>query len=139
VRRIGLGKGLDENNESHQKIKEKFQCFGGKELRKFYATAKPVNIASWSIIEKVGFKPTKTGIENLDNPINFNAKRFELPNLDNLFDYFSKIEYYIEEFYQNQEIDSDKLYHMVDKYGKLYTFSKKSDGRIRFHYEKEVD
>jgi hypothetical protein len=138
VRRIGLGVGLDKNNEYHQKIKDKFQCFKGRELRQFYATAKPVNVPSWHILEKVGFGPAKGGVENIDSPIDFNAKGFKLPSLDNLFDYYSKIEYYIEKLYQDKDIEVDKLYHMIDNNGKLYTFNRKSDNRMRFHYEKEV-
>ena len=138
VRRIGLGIGLDLNNEHYQKIKEKFQCFEGKELSSFYATARPVNIPSSHILEKVGFEPAKRGVENINNPIDFNTRGFELPSLGDLFNYYSKIEYYIEKFHQEGDIEVDKLYHMIDSNSKLYTFSKKSDGRIRFHYEKEV-
>lgn len=138
VRKIGLGIGLDKNNSQHQKIKEKFRCVKGKELQYIYATVRPINISSLSILEKNGFKTVKRRVENIDNPINFNVKEFDLSFTDNLFDYCEKVEYYIEKLYKDKEIKADKLYRMI-KNDKLYTFSRESQKRIRFHYEREIN
>lgn len=56
-----------------------------------------------------------------------------------MFDYYSKIEYYIKKFYQDGVIEFDKTYYMIDdNKDKTYAFSVEKGERIRFRYEKEV-
>ncbi|CAG8577078.1 721_t:CDS:1 [Dentiscutata erythropus] len=135
VRRIGLGEGFENLDKQYQVIQKKFQCFDGEILKRFYATARPINISSWRILEKVGFESAKSDVENAEDPIDFNVKGFDLP----LLDYCSQLESFIEELYKKQEIKVDKRYFMVNENDKIYTFSRMLDGRTRFHYEKEIN
>ncbi|KAF0415321.1 hypothetical protein F8M41_007644 [Gigaspora margarita] len=134
VRRIGLGEGFEKLDKQHQVVQKRFQCFEGDVLKRFYATARPTNISSWRILEKAGFESAKSEVENAEDPIDFNVKGFDLPSLD----YCGQLESFIEKLYKKQEIKVDKRYFMVNENDKIYTFSRISDGRIRFHYEKEI-
>ncbi|CAG8498407.1 19716_t:CDS:1 [Racocetra fulgida] len=134
VRKIGLGKGIEKLGKQHQMVEKRFQCFKKKALKQFYASVRPINIPSWHILEKVGFTYAKSAVENADDPIDFNIKGFDLPSLD----HYSQLESFIEELYKKQEIKVDKRYFMINDNDKIYTFNRMSDGKIRFHYEKEI-
>ncbi|CAG8524982.1 5636_t:CDS:2 [Gigaspora rosea] len=131
VCRIGLGEGLDKQNEQYQNIQKKFQCFKGKELEQFRATVRPINVSSWNILEKVGFERVQADIS-----INFEDKVYELPSLDNenSLKYCKKLEYFINDLYLKEKIEAGKLYS-IENYEK-FTFCK--NDRIRFCYKKKV-
>ncbi|CAG8569699.1 6279_t:CDS:1 [Cetraspora pellucida] len=128
VHRIGLGENLDKQN--NQRIQEIFQ-FNGKELEQFYTTVRPKNVASWRILEKVGFKPVQAEVS-----IDFESKGYDLPSLDNFLKYCEKLEEFIDKLYFNENIEFGKLY--IQDNDKKFTFCKNADGRIRFHYEKAI-
>ncbi|CAG8460262.1 11630_t:CDS:2, partial [Racocetra persica] len=102
VRKIGLEESFDKQNK--QKIQEIFQ-FNGKELEKFCTIVRPINVSSWYILKKVGFKLSRAEIS-----INFDDKGYDLLTLDNLLNYCEKLEEFINILYNNRVIEADKLY-----------------------------
>ncbi|CAG8542876.1 22278_t:CDS:2 [Gigaspora margarita] len=106
VRSIGLGKIIYEKNAQNQPIQETFQF-------------------------NAEFEPVSTEIS-----IKFNDKGFDLPSLDNKFEYCKKLEEFINALYLKGDIITDVYYSQENS--KKFTFCKNSDGRIRFHYKKDV-
>ncbi|CAG8627412.1 30295_t:CDS:2 [Gigaspora margarita] len=128
VRRIGLGENLNIQNK--QKIQEIFQ-FNGKELEQFSATVRPKNVSSLYILKKVGFEPVL-----VDKSIDFENKGYDLPPLDNLLNYCEKFEEFINKLNYTGDIEASKLY--TQENDKNFTFCINADGRIRFHYKKNI-
>ncbi|CAG8475105.1 35719_t:CDS:2 [Gigaspora margarita] len=128
VRRIGLGENLNIQNK--QKIQEIFQ-FNGKELEQFSATVRPKNVSSWCILKKVGFEPVLADVS-----IDFENKGYDLPPLDNLLNYCKKFEEFINKLNYTGDIEASKLY--TQENDKNFTFCINADGRIRFHYKKNI-
>ncbi|KAF0556438.1 hypothetical protein F8M41_015351 [Gigaspora margarita] len=95
VRRIDLGKGFEKLNKQHQMNQKRFQYFEGDVLKKL--EARPINISSWRISRKSWlFESAKSEVENVENPIDFNVKGFNLPSLD----YCGQLESFIEKLYK---------------------------------------
>ncbi|CAG8467036.1 17399_t:CDS:1 [Racocetra persica] len=121
--------GLEENYYIQNK-QEIFQ-FNGKELEQFSATVRLKNISSSFILKKVGFEPVLA-----DKSIDFENKVYDLPPLDNLLNYCEKLEDFINQFNDIGDIEASKLY--TQENDKNFTFCINADGRIRFHYKKNI-
>ncbi len=128
VRRIGLGKNLDDIQD--EKIIKAFQCFGGKELCRFDATASPSNPGSWKILDKFGFKAANFKVKSSDPVLNLEQNEFSSP--ENLEEHMVKLF----DTSSNTLLTSGFRYRLIDPEGNVRTFSKHEKyARIKYHFE----
>lgn len=126
VRRIGMGKNLDEVQDKN--IIEAFQCFDGKVLERFDATASPSNPRSWKILEKFQFQAAASKVQDTD-PLDFEQKEIQSPQ--DLEKELLKIYDIVDSSYT-----VGTRYKLIDHEGKQRTFSKHNRfDRIKFHFE----
>ncbi|CAG8844488.1 44052_t:CDS:2, partial [Gigaspora margarita] len=77
-----LRKGFEKLDKQLQMIQKKFQCFEGDVLKKFYATARPINISSWHYCGQL-----ESFIENLykKQEIKVNKRYFMVNENDKIY------------------------------------------------------
>lgn len=129
VRRIGLGNDLDLVKDA--KIIQSFNCFGNVALNQLDATASPVNIASWKILERTGFRAAQCKTEYLAD--------FETTNVETYFDLNAKLMTLFDSN-TSPNLPVGKRFSFTDHEGKLRTFSKHTQyEKLKFHFELALD
>lgn len=111
-------------------LRQSFCCFGDAALSKLQATASPLNIASWTILQKYGFQPTPLTSSALSNGmmIDLTNSKLHLQKSDDQ-------QQIIQQFFKIPE----QHYKVRDADGREWTASyKEAFGALRYHFELDL-
>jgi len=113
-----------------------FRCFDGQALRRLDATASPINISSWKILEKnnfhSAFSKTSKAPASLQKLINSFIKVKGKILTERMEDFEKSISHLI----KKGDMKVDTRYEVTDLFGEKKTLSfSKRFARLKYHYE----
>lgn len=128
VRRIGLGKDMDEIQE--MPIVKNFRCFDEKPLGRLDATASPKNPASWKILDHY-FSAALSRVDSSTDFIDWDQKEFT--SFEEMEDAFLKL---YDVIAQTDPLNSGVRYRFIDPDGEERTVSKHASYNcLKYHFE----